>query len=128
MGHGGKRPGSGRKPKSEEIELIEKLKPLEDLVESFKMDINLLHIITPHNKEEDNVLHKDFKTISGSVSISENATVYQGVLEHLNEIKPDLLCVIRRKRGFFAKLWEQNSIQKIDFESRIPLLVLKGNL
>jgi len=31
MGHGGKRPGSGRKPKSEEIELIEKLKPLEDL-------------------------------------------------------------------------------------------------
>jgi hypothetical protein len=31
MGHGGKRPGSGRKPKSEEVELIEKLKPLEDL-------------------------------------------------------------------------------------------------
>lgn len=110
------------------IRKLDVLKPLEDLVESFKMDINLLHVITPHNKEEDNVLHKDFKTISGSVSISENATVYQGVLEHLNEVKPDLLCVIRRKRGFFAKLWEQNSIQKIDFESRIPLLVLKGNL
>ena len=31
MGHGGKREGSGRKPKSEEVELIEKLKPLEDL-------------------------------------------------------------------------------------------------
>jgi hypothetical protein len=31
MGRGGKRPGSGRKPKSEEVELIEKLKPLEDL-------------------------------------------------------------------------------------------------
>ena len=31
MGHGGKREGAGRKPKSEEIELIEKLKPLEDL-------------------------------------------------------------------------------------------------
>ena len=31
MAHGGKREGAGRKPKSEEIELIEKLKPLEDL-------------------------------------------------------------------------------------------------
>jgi len=29
--HGGKREGSGRKPKSEEVELIEKLKPLEPL-------------------------------------------------------------------------------------------------
>lgn len=29
--HGGKRIGSGRKPKIEEIELIEKLKPLEPL-------------------------------------------------------------------------------------------------
>jgi|TARA_R100001460_G_scaffold48385_1_gene86353 hypothetical protein len=29
--HGGKREGSGRKPKIEELELIEKLKPLEPL-------------------------------------------------------------------------------------------------
>jgi len=104
------------------------LKPLEDLVSSFKMDVNLLHVITPHNKEVDNILNEDFKTISSSISTSENATVFQGVLEHLKVVNPDLLCVIRRKRGFFAKLWEQNSIKKIDFESRIPLLVLKGNL
>ena len=104
------------------------LKPLEELVSNFNMNVNLLHVITPHNKEEDNILHQDFKTISGSITTSENARVFHGVLEHLNGISPDLLCVIRRKRGFFAKLWEQNSIKKIDFESRIPLLVLKGNL
>jgi len=39
-----------------------------------------------------------------------------------------MVCVIRRKRGFFARLWEQNHIKKEDFESRIPLLILKGNL
>ena len=104
------------------------LKPLEDLVSYFKMGVNLLHVITPHNKDEDNILHEDFKTISGSISTSENATVFQGVLEHLKVVNPDLLCVIRRKRGFFAKLWEQNNIKKIDFESRMPLLILKGNL
>lgn len=30
-GHGGKREGAGRKPKADELELIEKLKPLDDL-------------------------------------------------------------------------------------------------
>jgi hypothetical protein len=30
MAHGGKRQGAGRKPKAEELNLIEKLSPLED--------------------------------------------------------------------------------------------------
>lgn len=30
-GHGGVRPGAGRPPKADELELIEKLKPLDDL-------------------------------------------------------------------------------------------------
>jgi len=110
------------------IRKVNVLQPLQDIVNHFGMNVKLLHVITPHNKEEDNLLNQDFKAISDSISKSENATVYQGVLEHLIEIKPDLLCVIRRHRGFFSKLWEENSIKKIDFESRIPLLVLKGNL
>jgi nucleotide-binding universal stress UspA family protein len=104
------------------------LEPLEDFVRIFKAKVNLLHVITPHNAEEDNNLHKDFETIADTIVNSENATVYQGVLEHLIEVSPDMICVIRRKRGFFNKLWEQNHIKKVDFESRIPLLVLKGNL
>jgi hypothetical protein len=31
MAHGGKREGAGRKPKAEEIEMIEKLSPLDEL-------------------------------------------------------------------------------------------------
>lgn len=31
MAHGGKREGAGRKPKADEIELIEKLSPLDDI-------------------------------------------------------------------------------------------------
>lgn len=104
------------------------LDPLKDLVAIFKAKVNLLHVITPANSDEDNLLHKDFKALANKISNSENATVYQGILEHLIEVSPDLLCVIRRKRGFFTKLWEQNSIKKVDFESRIPLLVLRGNL
>jgi len=104
------------------------LDPLNSLLQTFKAKVSLLHVITPHNTDADNKLDPDFKAIANKVIISENATVFQGVLEHLIEVKPDVICVIRRKRGFFNRLWEQNSIKKIDFESRVPLLVLKGNL
>lgn len=104
------------------------LKPLEDIATLFKAKVNLLHVISSYNTLEDNVLHDDFKKIADKIFISENATVYQGILEHFIEINPDLLCIKRRKRGFFSKLLEQNTIKKIDFESRIPLLVLKGSL
>jgi len=114
------RSGLIRKPKV--------LEPLEDLVKNFNTKVNLLHVITPHNTIEDNSLHKDFETIADTITNSENATVFQGVLEHLLEVNPDMICVIRRRRGFFNKLWEQNHIKKVDFESRIPLLILKGNL
>jgi len=103
------------------------LDPLHKLLDIFKAKVNLLHVITPHNIDEDNNLDNQFKQVAGSVIKTENATVFQGVLEHLLSVNPDLLCVIRRKRGFFSRLWEQNSVKKIDFESRIPLLVLKGN-
>lgn len=104
------------------------LKPLEDIVALFKAKVNLLHVITPDNTLEDNSLHQDFGKVADKIIKSENATVYQGILEHLTEIKPDMMCVIRNKRGFLIRLLEQNTIKKIDFESRIPLLVLKGNL
>jgi len=103
------------------------LDPLHNLLSVFKAKVNLLHVITPHNTEDDNILDNQFNAVADKVLKTENATVFQGVLEHLLEVNPDMLCVIRRKRGFFSRLWEQNSVKKIDFESRIPLLILKGN-
>ena len=104
------------------------LVPLKGFVSIFDAKINLLHVITPKNTEEDNVLHADFEAIGDDKITTKNETVYEGLSAHINTIQPDLLCVIRRKRGFFSKMWEQNSIKKVDFESKIPLLVLKGNL
>ena len=47
--------------------------------------------------------------------------------EDYKDHHPDLLCVVRRKRGFFKKLWENNTILKKDFHSTtMPVLVLSG--
>ncbi len=102
------------------------LEPLEEILKSFDAKMRLLQVKTPDFLPEDLEFHSELAAITSSYKSSENATLFQGVLEHLNAYSPDLICVFRRKRGFFQKLWEKNSVKKVDFESRLPLLVLKG--
>jgi nucleotide-binding universal stress UspA family protein len=102
------------------------LKPLQFIVEQFKANVNLLLVKTPNYTEEDLILHANLKALQNTITVTENATTFQGVLEHIKTQNPDMLCVLRRKRGFFKKLWEKNTILKEEFYSNVPLLVLKG--
>ncbi len=112
--------------KSGIIKNKESLNPLETVIESFKARMHLLQVKTQDFLPEDQEFFSDLAAITSSYNSSENATLFQGVLEHLNAKNPDMICVFRRKRGFFTRLFEQNTIKKSDFESRLPLLVLKG--
>ncbi len=102
------------------------LTPITFLLDLFKIKLNLLQVITPYIRPDELAINAELSDLASSIKTTENATIFQGVLEHLHEVEPDLLCIIRRKRGFFSKLWDQNTVKKVDFESRVPLLVLKG--
>ncbi len=102
------------------------LNPLKTIVQKFSPQVNLLLVKTPDFTEEDVVLHKDLTELQSSYATTENATTFQGVLEHFKTHNPDMLCVFRRKRGFFKKLWEKNTILKQEFHTSKPLLILKG--
>lgn len=102
------------------------LKPLKAFVEIFNAKVNLLLVKTPGHTEEDLVLDQQLKEIQASLTVTENATTYQGVLTHFLTKNPDMLCVFRRKRGFFKKLLEKNTISKSEFDCKVPLLVLSG--
>jgi nucleotide-binding universal stress UspA family protein len=104
------------------------LEPLRDLQKQANAHINLLFVKTPKHNEEDLQLNEELKSLSEKLTITENATTFQGVLEHFQSSKPDMLCVFRRKRGFFTKLWEKNIILKHEFHCNIPVLVLRGKL
>ena len=69
---------------------------------------------------------EDLEGIVTNITHTENARTFQGILEHFLSNSPDMLCVVRRKRGFFAKKWEKNIILKEEFYSSIPVLVLSG--
>ena len=100
--------------------------PLQEITETFKATMHLLQVKTKDFSPADLEINSELKVLTTTYSSSENGTLFQGLLEHLNTYNPDVICVFRRKRGFFKKLWEQNTIKKVDFESRLPLLVLKG--
>jgi nucleotide-binding universal stress UspA family protein len=104
------------------------LTPLQNMVQLFKSKVNLLHVITPEVTEESRDIDADLLAIKSTLTITKNATTFQGVLERFQSHNPDMLCVIRRKRGFFKKLWENNKVLKRDFHTSIPLLILSGRL
>lgn len=103
------------------------LTPLLDIKNQFKSVVKVLLVRTPHHIEADFELNDTLKAIITETTIAEKPTTFQAVLEHYKSSAPDLLCVVRRKRGFFIKLWEDNTILKKDFHSNeLPVLVLSG--
>jgi len=102
------------------------LKPIKDVKDKFKAKVDLLLVKTPYYNEGDFDVNEELSSLVSDITHSENATTFQGVLEHYHQINPDMLCVVRRKRGFFTKKWEKNVILKKDFSSSIPVLVLSG--
>ncbi|MBJ7879505.1 universal stress protein [Gelidibacter salicanalis] len=101
--------------------------PLISIKRQFNSKINLLLIQTPFYNEGDFVINKELADLLSHTTYSTNATTFQGVLENYKDSKPNMLCVVRRKRGFFTKIWENNTILKKDFNSStLPVLVLGG--
>lgn len=102
------------------------LNPLKSIKERFNAKVDLLLVKTHYYVDGDFDLNDELQAIANNVTKTENATTFQGVLRHYESHNPDILCVVRRKRGFFTKKWEKNTILKKDFHSEIPVLVLSG--
>ncbi|MEL6916615.1 MAG: universal stress protein [Bacteroidota bacterium] len=100
------------------------LNPLIYIQDKFNATVNLLLVKTPGYSDEDLKVDTSLMDISTQLAITENPTTYLGVLEHFQSQQPDLLCVFRRKRGFFKNLWEKNTVPKSEFFAPTPVLVL----
>ncbi|NNE33213.1 MAG: universal stress protein [Winogradskyella sp.] len=103
------------------------LQPLKIIKNHFKATVNILLVKTPYHIEADFELNEELKETITDIKFAESPTTFQAVLEHYKTEDPDMLCVVRRKRGFFNKLWEDDTILKKDFHSsKLPVLVLSG--
>lgn len=100
------------------------LEAVRQFKQSFGTEVNVLHVETPETTEEMKIVTDNLKDLQTSYTQVEAATTFQAVIEYFQQFNPDMLCVIRRKRGFFKKLWEKNEIHKREFHTSKPLLVL----
>lgn len=100
------------------------LDPLIEIKNKHRAKVNLLLVKTPGYSDDDLRINTALMDISSQLTMTENSTTYHGVLEHFQSKHPDLLCVFRRKRGFFKKLWEKSTISKSEFYAPVPVLVL----
>lgn len=100
------------------------LDPLVTIKNKHNAQVDLLLVKTPGYTDDDLKVNTALMDISSQLTLTQNPNTYHGVLEHFQAKHPDLLCVFRRKRGFFANLWEKNTILKSEFYSPLPVLVL----
>lgn len=100
--------------------------PIITVKDKFGANVNLLLVKTPGHTEEDLKIDPALQSLSSGLVTTEHANTYLGVLEQFQSHHPDLLCVFRRKRGFFKSLWEKNTIPKSEFSSKVPVLVLSA--
>ena len=112
--------------KTGEVKASSTLKPLVSIQDKFEVKLKLLLVKVPGFASRNHQLNDNLMQRAEQLLYSSNATVYQGVLEHFHEHKPDMLVAFKRERGFFEKLWETDVIFKSDFYCTIPLLVLKN--
>ena len=108
------------------LEKEELIAPLKVIKEKYGAGVNLLLVKTPGHKEEDLQIDPALDAIISGLVMTEHTNTYLGVLEQFQSHHPDLLCVFRRKRGFFKTLWEKNTIPRSEFSSRVPVLVLSA--
>ncbi|MEL6719594.1 MAG: universal stress protein, partial [Bacteroidota bacterium] len=59
------------------------------------------------------------------VSLPETKDLNQTINQFVEEQQADMLCMIRRKRSFFQKIFTESSTTKEVFHTKVPLLVMK---
>jgi nucleotide-binding universal stress UspA family protein len=116
--------------KNAKIETTQASKALKVLIDMFHAKLDLLQVVTPDTAENSREIKPELSVLMNRSITSENATVFQAIVEHFNELNPEMLCVLRRKStgGFFKNLLRQNElIFKKHFFTTKPLLILKEN-
>jgi len=112
--------------KSAVIKKASVLNPIQSIKSKFDTKVSLLLVKTPYYKDDDFDVNEELSSLADSITKTEGATTFQGMLQYILPNNPDMICVVRRKRGFFTKKWEKNTILKKDLNSKIPILVLRG--
>jgi len=102
--------------------------PLKELAQLYKSKIKIFHIIL--DSEQEGKYVQTIKAIQGldySLNyVIDNQKTDDNITEFVAQTEPDLLCLIRQKKGLFDRLFGENITLKQTFHTKIPLLILEN--
>jgi len=100
---------------------------LVKIKDDFNANTNLVKVILPESPAY-TAKECDLKEIADSYGEVSGETVFESVKSYMDNNETNLLTVIRRKRGFFERIFSSSSTPQYIFDSKIPMLVLHGEL
>ncbi|MCO6478962.1 MAG: universal stress protein [Phaeodactylibacter sp.] len=103
--------------------------PLQELAAIYEAEVNIFHLRM--DGEERGIDEKVYTYLEGlRVNFHEESgrsDVHERINAFVKEANASLLCMVRRKRGFFESLFKGSATLKQVYNSPAPLLVLAGD-
>ncbi len=92
----------------------------------YSAHVSIFHLRTNDNAgiDEDIYTYLDGVALSYHEVINNKGDVYKSINEFVDRQQADLLCMVRRKKGFFESLFKGSATLKQAYNSPVPLLVL----
>lgn len=108
------------------VDDISTYKPLLDIATTFGSSLSIVHV----SAEKDEIfpqpeLHEYFKDFHPSSHTITSEDISRALQEYTVSDKSDLLCLLKRERGFFASIFHVSQTTKSVFYSEVPLLILR---
>lgn len=102
------------------------IKPLAKIGRAFSARIAVFHQDTGNQDHGIQAQTRQFlDPLEASFHFSlDQQDIHSSITDFVQETNADLLCMLRRKRGFLEKIFHQSVTTEAVFHSRIPLLVL----
>ncbi len=107
--------------------------PLLKILESFSAQLSIVHVLNEENYTDfdHDIIHltKEKDIIHVTYKIDEYKTNVNRLLEEFTTVCPtDMLCMIRREKGFWNRLFFKSVTTKEIFNCPVPLLILKEQI
>lgn len=103
--------------------------PLQQLAAGYGSDVNIFHLRA--EGDENSIDETVYAYLEGlQVNFHEkvgSADVHERINTFVKDADSNLLCMVRRKRGFFEGLFKGSATLKQVYNSPVPLLVLIGD-
>lgn len=112
------------------LDNLEKLAPLQQLVQDFLPEFILLHFYSRATDSEsertmmNGILRQYFDCPKYRTHFQQNDNPAKGIEQFIQEQKPDLLALVAQERNFLQRLFHRSVSRRLLSHAQIPLLLL----